>query len=208
MEKLDTENALKNGVNILLPVQIKLKVLEKKLQEELIGFEVRKDGEDDGTLYGEVLAANLHPGTQGYDLNLELEILTKTKLFKNKKLKIDLQLKLNFNQQKQAIDLEDYKATGENNSWFTNKLIGFLLNSLIRKKVLEKSNFHLEPKLKKAKTALNKKLENLFEVKKGVLLYGNMQELFLQEVYVKEKHLIILLAAQGDLAAEIFELNL
>ncbi len=207
MEKLDINNALENGVNILLPVQIKLKVLEKKLQKELIGFEIRKDGEEDGTLYGEVLAAKLHPSRQDFDLNLELEILTKTKLFKNKKLKIDLQLKLNFNLQKQAIELENYKAIGENNSWFTNKLIGFLLNSLIRKKVLEKSNFHLEPKLKKAKTTLNKKLENLFEVKKGVLLYGNMQELFLQDVYIQQKHAVIMLAAQGDLAAEISDLD-
>lgn len=208
MEKIDSENLVENGINLLLPVQIKIEVLEKKLQEELTGFEIRKDGENDGTLYGEVLTVKLNPGTQDYDLDLELEVLTKTKLFKNKKLKVDVQLKIDFNQQKQEIDLGDYKASGENDSWFTNKLIGFLLNSLIRKKVLEKSNFLLRPKIEETKTKLNKKLDNLIEVQKGILLYGSIQDLFLQQVYVKQKNLVILLAAQGNLAGQVFDLDI
>lgn len=207
MEKLETKDTVENGINIILPVQIKLEAIEKKLQEELIGFEIRKDGEDDGTLYGEVTAINLHSGTQNYDLDLALEVLTKTKLFKDKELKIDVQLQLSFDQQKQTIDLSDYKATGENNSWLTNKVVSFLLNSFIRKKVLDKSNFLLQPKLQLAKTKLNKKLESLLEVKNGVLIYGNVQELYLQEVYVKKKHLVVLVVAMGDLAAEVSELD-
>ncbi|WP_310991761.1 DUF4403 family protein [Aequorivita marina] len=203
MEKPYTEN----GIKILLPVQIKLETVEKKLQEELIGFKIRKDGADDGSLYGEVIAINLFAGSQNYDLDLELELLTKTKLFKGKSLKVDIQLKLSFDQQQQTINLNHYKATGENDSWLANKLIDFLLNSFIRRKVLDKSNFLLQPKLKNVKTELNEKLENLLEVKKGVLLYGSFQDLYLKEVYFKQKHLVVLVAANGNLAAEVSELD-
>ncbi len=203
-EKNTNEN---NGISIQIPVKIKLEALEKVLQQKLVGFKIQKE-EGSSKQFGEILSLKLFPGEPGYDVCIQQEVLMKTVLFNNKKINFSFQLKLGYEEETQELKIEDYKVDGEHKTWLANKLLKIIMTILFKKKLGGNSKFLVTPKLNELLDQLNKKLENIIEVKKGILLFGAINSFQIINLYFKENGLIALVSLKGELAAEISEIEI
>ncbi|MDT0293594.1 DUF4403 family protein [Mesonia ostreae] len=214
MEPVKERNAksekedFQEGAFVHIPVKIRLEALEKVFQKKIEGYIIHEEDSEDGKQFGEILSIHLSPGTKGYDLYVQQEIKMKTILFSNKIMKFHCQLKLSFNAEKQELQVDDYRVEGEQKSWFTNQALEMMMNSIFRKKILNKSKFSFLPKLQELVGDLNKKLADIIEVKKGILVFGNIKDFKIVDLYFKEDHLVVRLELGGVLAAEIYELEI
>ncbi|WP_121667141.1 DUF4403 family protein [Mesonia aquimarina] len=195
------------GISIQIPVKIKLEAIEKVLREKLVGFKIQKE-EVDSKQFGEVLSLNLLPGKSGYDLGIQLEVLMKTLLFKNKKINFSFQLKFEYDKELQELDIKEYKVIGEQKYWLTNKALKVITDFIFKKKLSSQSKLFLSPKISELLDQLNKKLENIIEVKKGISLFGSIDNFKVIDLYFKEIGLVVLINFEGNMAAEVSEIEL
>ncbi|MDQ7917578.1 DUF4403 family protein [Mesonia sp. MT50] len=205
--KSEEEN-FQEGVFIHIPVKIRLEALEKVFQQKLVGYIIQEDDSEDAKQFGEILSIHLSPGIEGYDLLVQQEIKMKTMLFSNKIVKFHFQLKLSYNADEQELQVNDYRVEGEQKSWFANQALKVMMNSIFRNKILKMSKISLLPKLQDLVKDLNKKLAAILEVKKGILLFGNIDKFKIVDLYVKEDCLVARLELAGVLAAEVYELEI
>jgi len=206
IEKKEENSA--EGVFIHIPIKIRLEALEKVFQEKLVGYIIQEDDSEEGKEFGEILSIHLSPGTEGYDLYVQQEIKMKTILFSNKIVKFHSQLKLSYNSTEQELQVDDYRVEGEQKSWLTNQALKLVIGSVFRKQILDKSKIPLLPKLQEIVKSINKKLDGIIEVKKGILLFGTITEFKIVDLYFKEEYLVARLEIEGVLAAEISEIEI
>ncbi|MBW2961784.1 DUF4403 family protein [Mesonia aestuariivivens] len=202
-ENITTES----GVSIQIPVKIRLEALEKVLQDKLVGFKIQKE-EDGAKQFGEILSINLSSGIDDYGLCIQQEILMKTFLFKNKKIGFKMQLNFEYNQKDQELVIKNYKVEGEKKSWLTNILINVVMGLLFKKKLSNNFKLELTPKISELLNQINDKLKNILEVKKGINLFGAIDTFKVNDLYFKEDGLVALINIQGNLAAEVSEIEL
>lgn len=207
LEEKKTES-FTEGVFVHIPVKIRLEALEKVFQKKLEGYIIHEEGAEDGKEFGEILSVDLSPGTKGYDLNVQQEVRMKTIFFSNKIVKFHCQLKLSFNSEEQELQVDDYMVEGDQKSWFTNQALEMMMNSIFRKKILNNSKISFLPKLQDLVKDLNKKLADFIEVKKGILVFGTINDFKIVDLYFKEDYLVARLELGGLLAAEVYEIEI
>lgn len=196
-----------DGISIQIPIKIKLEAIEKVLQQKLVGFKIQKE-EGSGKQFGEILSLDLFPGEVGYDVCIRQEVLMKTLLFKNKKIGFSMQLKFEYNKENQELIIKNYKVEGEEKSWLINNLLHVVMGILFKKKLSNNSKFILTPKISELLHQINDKLENIVEVKKGINLFGAIDNFKVNKLYFKETGLVALIKIEGNLAAEVYEIEL
>lgn len=196
-----------DGISIQIPIKIKLEAIEKVLQQKLVGFKIQKE-EGSGKQFGEILSLELFPGEVGYDVCIRQEVLMKTLLFKNKKIGFNMQLKFEYNKENQELIIKNYKVEGEEKSWLINNLLHVVMGILFKKKLSNNSKFILTPKISELLHQINDKLENIVEVKKGINLFGAIDNFKVNKLYFKETGLVALIKIEGNLAAEVYEIEL
>jgi len=204
MKKNETTD---NGISIQIPVKITLTALEKVLQEKLVGYQIQKE-EAKGQQYGKILAVHLSNGKPGFDVCIRQQVLMKTMLFKNKTISFSFQLKFDFDEEQQEIIIKNYQVEGEQKAWLTNRLLKTMMTLLMKKKLSGNSKLFLTPKISEFLQQINQKLENIIEVKKGVQLFGAINDFKIQNLYFKEDAVVVLVKLEGNLAAEVSEIEL
>jgi len=204
MKKNETTD---NGISIQIPVKITLTALEKVLQEKLVGYQIQKE-EAKGQQYGEILAIHLSNAKPGFDVCIRQQVLMKTVLFKNKTISFSFQLKFDFDEEQQEIIIKNYQVEGEQKAWLTNRLLKTMMTLLMKKKLSGNSKLFLTPKISEFLQQINQKLENIIEVKKGVQLFGAINDFKIQNLYFKEDAVVVLVKLEGNLAAEVSEIEL
>jgi len=202
------EISKQEGFLIQLPAKIKLHALEKVIQDKLTGYEIKKGEGEDAKDFAEINSISLAPGKEGFDLSLPMEIVAKTLLFTNKIIKSTIHLKFEYQPELDELSLKNYEFDGEDNGWITNNFLEVLINLLLKKKILNKSEILLKPKIEEFVEGINVKLQNIMEVKHGVLLFGEIKDFKIMNLYFKEGDLILILKTTGVLAAEINEIEL
>jgi len=202
------EISKQEGFLIQLPAKIKLHALEKVIQDKLTGYEIKKGEGEDAKDFAEINSISLAPGKEGFDLSLPMEIVAKTLLFTNKIIKSTIHLKFEYQPELDELSLKNYEFDGEDNGWITNNFLEVLINLLLKKKILNKSEILLKPKIEEFVEGINVKLQNIMKVKHGVLLFGEIKDFKIMNLYFKEGDLILILKTTGVLAAEINEIEL
>ncbi|SHJ10182.1 protein of unknown function [Mesonia phycicola] len=208
MKEVENRNYNEDGIIINIPVKIKLEALEKLIQDKLIGFKIKKDNSSEEKELGEITAISLSPGEEEYDVNIHQEVLLDTILFSNKKVKFSIQLKFEYDYLLQELVVSKYKVEGENKAWLTNQVLKVMMNTLLKKKILDKSKLLLLPKIEEAIQNINDKLENIIEVKEGVLVFGAIDQIQVINLFFKENDLVAILKIQGALAAEVSKIEI
>lgn len=208
MREVENRNYNEDGIIINIPVKVKLEALEKLIQDKLIGFKIKKDNSPEEKELGEITAISLSSGEEEYDVNIHQEVLLDTILFSNKKVKFSIQLKFEYNYLLQELVVSKYKVEGENKAWLTNQVLKVMMNTLLKKKILDKSKLLLLPKIEEAIQNINDKLENIIEVKEGVLVFGAIDQIQVINLFFKENDLIAILKIQGALAAEVSKIEI
>ncbi|WP_424493188.1 DUF4403 family protein [Salinimicrobium sp. GXAS 041] len=198
-----------NNVLLKVPVRIRYEVLQKYLQEKLVGEKIKTaDKAGDVTNYAEILGASLgRSQDENYDLVLNVEFKTLTSLFKNKKSSFLVYLIIGFDRKEQAIEIIDYKLEGTGKNWFINKSLQALANTFLYEKLKKKMNFDFDPLISKQLEQVNNKLANRLQVADAVLLSGHLNTFRIDEILPAQSHLIINVMVEGSAVVEISEMS-
>lgn len=204
---MDTSS--QNNILITLPVNIAYSAIEGYLKENFTG-KIIKDEKENGkvTEYAKIMDMALAGSTEeDFDIVADITFKNLTSLFRNKIGRILLHLSLEFNEEEQEISVINFKLDGKTGNWLMNNSIEAMANTFLHNKIKTKMIFNFRPIIEKQLTDLNKKLEDAFEVKKGINLYGNLKDFRIHRIIPKIKHFYVLLNIEGDAVMDIEELN-
>lgn len=192
-----------------LPVRIKYEVVQEYFRQELVGELIKKE-EKPGkeTAYAEILSLSVDKSTEkGFDLVFHLKIRSLLSLYKNKILQISLHASLEFSPQAQRIFVREFSLHGNNNGWFTNRVIEVLANSFLYKKLKAKLDFELLPVIRDQVSQVNQKLSEKMEVYQGIRLSGELRHFRIADVIPAEKYLVISVELRGNALVDIDKLS-
>lgn len=203
------EKHLRDNIDIRLPVKIKFHVLEELLRERMVGENIQVEKENgDITKYAKILDVSLGKSLEeDYDITVEVHFTTLTSLFKNTKGSLLFHANLDFRELEQTVRVGDYKIKGTGSSWFMNKTLETVANSLMYNKLRSKMSMdfrpHLEPELEK----LNQKLENNWEAAGGIFLSGSLKQASICNIIIGNSELLVLVHIQGGTGVEITQIK-
>jgi hypothetical protein len=196
------ENITDRRYNVILhlPVKIEYRVLETYLQKKLLG-KILSKGKANGETsdHARIQKINLvRSPLEDFDLAVQLQLKLLTTFFKNREIKVVVHLSLNFNEPQQEIRIPRYRLDGENNGWFTNKLVETLVNNFMYSKLKEKMKFDISPIINQKLEKLNAELGGGKEMAEGINLTGKISEFRVQEVIPGQRTLLVSVKILGN----------
>lgn len=203
-------NESRYNVILHLPVKITYKVIETYLQKKLLGKILSKGksgGGSSDTARIQKITLERSP-LEDYDLVVHIQLGLLTTFFRNKEIKMAMHLSLTFREADQEILIPRYKLEGENNGWFTNKLVETLINNFMYSKLKEKMKFDIRPLVKQKLEGINQKLTAGLEVMDGVNITGKVNEFRVQEVISGQRTLLVSVNVLGNNVLNIQKIDL
>ncbi|MCP9199616.1 DUF4403 family protein [Gramella sp. GC03-9] len=200
-----TEDYAAEEIGLSIPVKISFPVLNDLLRKKLIGEIISKDNsEASGSNYAQVLDASIYSSEkEGFDLCLELDLQTLTSFFKNRRLKIFFHAAVELDIAEQQVYLKDYKAEGQTKNWLADKFLQTLVNSWMYDKLKKKMSLDLMPKIREQLLEINDKLINKLEVKDGVFMEGEVQDLAVTALQMNDEAIFISFSTTGKIMVEL-----
>ncbi|HET8754155.1 MAG TPA: hypothetical protein VFM59_07315, partial [Salinimicrobium sp.] len=186
---MKNENTAEENVFMKLPVEVEYQVLNEILKQKFQG-KVLSKGMDDGTSSDQAKIEEifLQPHTiDGFELSLRLKLRLLTSFFQNKTVEMLIHISPQFHFESQEISVQKYEIDGLNNGWIINNLLESLINSFLYNKLKNKMKFRLQPLLQSKISDLNTKLLSGLEVKNGIFLYGEIQDLTVSKILFEEE---------------------
>ncbi|HET8752992.1 MAG TPA: hypothetical protein VFM59_01420, partial [Salinimicrobium sp.] len=107
----------------------------------------------------------------------------------------------------QEISVQKYEIDGLNNGWIINNLLERLINSFLYNKLKNKMKFRLQPLLQSKISDLNTKLLSGLEVKNGIFLSGEVENLEVFKILFEEEAIIVFLDIAGNNKIKIQKLE-
>lgn len=209
MEGVSTEESRYNVV-LRLPVKITYKVLEVYLQKKLLG-KVLSKGKADGETsdHARIQKISLERSNlEDFDLAVHLQLKLLTRFFRNKEIKMTVQLALGFSEVRQEVMIQRYRLDGENNGWFTNKLVETFINNFMYSKLMDKMKFDIRPLVVEKLEKLNGQLSEGLEVADGINITGKVNEFRLTEVIPGQRTLLVSVSVLGNNVLNIKKIDL
>lgn len=203
-------NETRYNVILHLPVKITYKVLETYLQKKLLGKILSKGksgGGSSDTARIQKISLERSP-LEDYDLVVHIQLGLLTTFFRNKEIKMAMHLSLTFREADQEILIPRYKLEGENNGWFTNKLVETLINNFMYSKLKEKMKFDIRPLVTQKLEGINQKLNAGLEVMDGINITGKVNEFRVQEVIPGQRTLLVAVNVLGNNVLNIQKIDL
>lgn len=198
------------NVVLHLPVKIEYKVLETYLQKKLLG-KILSKGKANGETsdHARIQKINLERSPlEDFDLAVHLQLGLLTTFFRNREIKMTLHLALGFREAQQEILIPKYRLDGENNGWFTNKLVETLVNNFMYSKLKEKMRFDISPIVSQKLEKLNAEFAGGKEIVEGINLSGKLNEFRVQEVIPGQRTLLISVKILGNNVLNIRKIEL
>lgn len=200
----------RHNVILNLPVKVSYKVLEDYLQKKFQG-KILSKGKANGETsdHARIQKINLERSPlEDFDLAVHLQLKLLTTLFTNKEIKMVVHLSVAFREAQQEVLISRYKLEGENNGWFTNKIVETLINNFMYSKLQEKMKFDLRPLITERLEKLNTKFTGGLEVMEGVNLSGKITEFKVQEVIPGQRTLLVSVKILGNNVLNIHKIDL
>lgn len=204
------EKHLRDNIDIRLPVKIKFHVLEGVLRERMVGENIQVEKENgEVTKYARILDVSLGKSMEeDFDITVEVHFTTLTSLFKNTKGSLLFHATVDFRELEQTVRVGNYKIKGTGNSWFMNKTLETVANSLMYDKLRSKMSMDFRPHIVPQLEKLNQKLGNEMEVAGGVLLSGNLKQVSICNIIIGNSELLVLVHIQGGTGVEITKMEM
>lgn len=203
------EKPSQSNVMITLPINLAYAAIEGYLKENYKG-EIIKEEKENGktTQYAEILDMSLERSEEEeFDIAVDVTFKNLTSIFRNKVGRILLHLSLNFDEAQQEIYVESFKLKGNSGSWLMDNAMEAMANTFLHKKIKTKMVFNFRAVIEKQLKDLNKKLEDPFQVKEGISLYGNLKNFRIHRIIPKIKHFYVLVNVEADAVMDIEQLN-
>lgn len=208
MEEIIQEN--RYNVIIHLPVKIEYKILDAYLQKKFLGKILSKgkaNGESSDHVRIQKINLERSP-LEDFDLAVHLQLQLLTTFFSGREIKMVVHLSLSFKEAQQEVLIPRYRLDGENNGWFTNKLVETLVNNFMYSRLKEKMKFDLRPLIAERLEKLNVELSTGKEIVEGVNLTGKLSELRVQEVIPGQRTLLVSVKILGNNVLNIRKIDL
>lgn len=193
-----------------LPVKIEYKVLETYLQKKLLG-KVLSKGKANGETsdHARIQKINLERSPfEDFDLAVHLQLKLLTTFFRDREIKMVVHLSLSFKELQQELLIARYRLEGENNGWFTDKVVETLINNFMYSKLKEKMKFDLRPVISERLEKLNSELSAGKEIAEGINLSGKVSEFRVQEVIPGQRTLLVSIKVLGNNILNIRKIEL
>lgn len=205
-----TPSEVRNNVVLHLPVKISYKVLESYLQKKFLGKVLSKGKKGGGSSdHARIQKINLQRSPlDDFDLAVHLQLKLLTTLFKNKIITMVVHLSVGFKEAQQEIHISRYKLEGENNGWFTNKIVETLINNFMYSSLQEKMKYDLRPLVNERLEKLNNKFAGGLEVIDGMNITGTISEFSVQEVIPGQYNLLVAVKILGNNVLNIKRIDL
>ncbi|MDT0645871.1 DUF4403 family protein [Zunongwangia sp. F260] len=209
---MDKNENIKNfpqgKVVIALPVRAKYSALEELLRKKLIGEKIKKENDGKISTYAEIMDVAMERSLEEeYDLVLELKLRALTSLFRNKEGRLLVKLAIDFNEEEQVVTIRDYNLDGNTGNWLLNNFLESVANIFMYNKLKEKMRFELLPLIRKQLENINDKLQDKIEPKKGIFVFGDLENIRVREIIPQEKHLLVKVDIEGMANVEIENLE-
>lgn len=204
-EKGISEDPSESNVIISLPLNILYTALVDYLQENVRGQIIKVDKENGKTTnYAEILDVSFeYSNEENYDLVFDIKIRTLTTVFKNKVARIILHASIDFDKNEQVVTVRNYKLNAISNSWLMDNSLEAMANKLMYSKLKKKMKFEIRPEIEKQVLELNEKLENAFEVKEGINLFGRIESFTIGKIIPKPQHFLVLVNLKASAVIDI-----
>lgn len=204
------EKHLRDNIDIRLPVKIKFHVLEELLRERMVGENIQVEKENgDVTKYAKILDVSLGKSLEDdFDITVEVHFTTLTSFFKNSKGSLLFHATVDFRELEQTVRVGNYKIQGTGSSWFMNKTLETVANSLMYEKLRSKMSMDFRPHIAPELEKLNSKLENNWEAAGGVFLSGSLKQASICNIIIGNSELLVLVNIQGGTGVEIRKIEL
>jgi len=195
----EKENDPNNNITAKLPLVISYEALEGVLKNKLIGEHIEKDKDNGKTIkYAEILDVSL---SKSKALNFDIEISFKLKslmfLFKNSTFGLQVDVSLRLDEKRQFIKVDNFEIDSKGLNKVTDSILESVVNRFMYKKLKNKLQLDLVPKLEKQLKSINDELANRLQAKDGVHISGKMENLRLLDLKAKENFLWILISLNG-----------
>ncbi len=203
------ESHSENNVEITLPVNLAYSAIDGYLKQNYTG-EIISEEKDNGKVseYAEILDMSLQRSEEeNFDIAVDVTFKNLTSIFRNKIGRILLHLSLNFNETEQEIYVDSFKLKGISGSWLMDNAMEAMANTFLHNKIKTKMVFNFRAVIENQLEDLNKKLEDPYEVKKGINLYGNLKNFRIQKIIPKIRHFYVLLNIEADAVMDIDRLD-
>lgn len=204
------ETPLRDNIDIRLPVKINFHVLEELLRERMVGENIQVEKENGAvTKYAKILDVSLRRSDlDDFDITVEVHFTTLTSLFKNSRGSLLFHATIDFKEQEQIVRVGNYKIKGTGSSWFMNKTLETVANSLMYNKLRGKMTVDFRPHILPQLEKLNQKLENKMEATSGVFISGNLKDANICDLIIGNSELLILVHIQGGTGIEITKVDM
>lgn len=197
------------NIIVNLPVNITYTAIENILREKIVG-EIIKTEDDNGKIsrYAQILDISIDSSEDtNYDLVLDVRFQTLTSLFKNKEGKILLYLSISFVESTQEIYVADFKLKGNTGSWLMNNSLEAMANTLLRGKLMKKMQFDFKPLIDEKILELNKKMDEPYEVYKGINLFGKIENFSVKKILPKPLNVLVLVKVTANAVVDVEEIS-
>ncbi len=205
---MNSPNPAQNII-VNLPVNITYSAIENMLREKLVG-EIIKTEDDNGKIsrYAQILDISIDSSEETeYDLVLDVKFQTLTSVFKNKEGRILLYLTIQFEEANQEINVRDFKLKGNTSSWLMNNSLEAMANTLLRGKLMKKMQFNFMPLIEKKIIELNGKMEEPYEVHKGIKLFGRIENFSVKKILPKPVNVLVFVNVSANAVVDVEEIN-
>lgn len=199
----------RDNINLQLPVKIDYRVLDAYLQKKYNG-KILSKGKDTGESSDRARIRKIalrRSSEEDFDLALHLQLTLLTPLFKNREINAVVHLDFEFREAEQEVYIHHYQFEGEN-SWFINKILETLLNSIVYERLKERMKLGLERVIAQQLTEFNKKLDSGIEVRRGIRLTGRLNSFRVKEIIPGMDHLLVAVEIGGNNVLDVKEIDL
>lgn len=193
-----------------LPVKIEYKVLENYLQKKFLG-KVLSKGKANGETsdHARIQKINLERSPlEDFDLAVHLQLKLLTTFLRDREIKMVVHLSLSFKESQQELIIVRYKLEGQNNGWFTDKVVETLINNFMYSKLKQKMKFDLKTVIDHRLEKLNTELSSGKEIADGINLSGKLSEFRVQEVIPGQRTLLVSIKVLGNSVLNIRKIEI
>ncbi|WP_439879866.1 DUF4403 family protein [Pontibacter sp. MBLB2868] len=199
---------MENAIKIQLPVSISYPALESALQKQMVGEFIPKPEEGGAELpYAQILDIGITKSSTGpADIILGIKIKVLRTIMKRDEVDLFVVATLAYDNATEQLFVQKYKVESRTTSGFYNTALEVLANKVAYSQIIQKTRINLKELITKELAKANVLLEKGLELK-GVKVLGKVEQVRVQNVSPQPGRLTLLLEVQGNLEADIFDLD-
>lgn len=198
---------MENAIRIQLPVSVSYTALENLLKKKMTGEYIPR--QEEGSLeppYAKILdVAVSRAENSQYDVALRLKINILRTVLKREQVDLMVLAVLDFDNESQKLFVPKFKLDSQTGSRFYDGSLEVLANKVAYSQIIKKARINIGDIISRELKKANELLEKRPEIK-GLKLKGAVEKVSIHNISAQEKGISLLIEAEANIEADIFDL--